>query len=107
VVSATLMAREKENLLPFNPTWGCSAAGSASEWHSEGHGFEPRQLHLHTNPMPNRLRPGVCAGPQAIALRVVPVFPHRIADDCFGPARDHILYGATDRLRPHRVGPAP
>ena len=25
--------------------WGCSAAGSAREWHSRGHGFDPRQLH--------------------------------------------------------------
>ena len=24
---------------------GCGAAGSASEWHSEGQGFEPPQLH--------------------------------------------------------------
>ena len=27
------------------PPWGCSAAGSAREWHSRGHGFDPRQLH--------------------------------------------------------------
>src|SRR5215208_1907905 len=26
-------------------TRGCSSAGRASEWHSEGHGFESRQLH--------------------------------------------------------------
>ena len=26
-------------------SWGCSAAGSASEWHSEGQGFESPQLH--------------------------------------------------------------
>ena len=25
--------------------WGCSAAGSAREWHSRGRGFNPRQLH--------------------------------------------------------------
>ena len=25
--------------------WGCGAAGSAREWHSRGHGFDPRQLH--------------------------------------------------------------
>jgi hypothetical protein len=24
---------------------GCGAVGSASEWHSEGQGFEPPQLH--------------------------------------------------------------
>ena len=28
--------------------WGCSAAGSASEWHSEGRGFDPHQLHFST-----------------------------------------------------------
>src|SRR5712691_10329216 len=27
--------------------WGCSAVGSASDWQSEGRGFNPRQLH-HT-----------------------------------------------------------
>src|SRR6187397_2525699 len=27
------------------PQWGCGAAGSAREWHSRGHGFDPRQLH--------------------------------------------------------------
>ena len=26
--------------------WGCGAAGSASEWHSEGRGFDPLQLHF-------------------------------------------------------------
>ena len=25
--------------------WGCGATGSAREWHSRGHGFDPRQLH--------------------------------------------------------------
>ena len=25
--------------------WGCSSVGRAREWHSRGHGFEPRQLH--------------------------------------------------------------
>ena len=29
----------------FRSQWGCGAVGSASEWHSEGHGFESRQLH--------------------------------------------------------------
>ncbi len=27
------------------PVWGCGATGSAREWHSRGHGFDPRQLH--------------------------------------------------------------
>ncbi len=26
--------------------WGCGAVGSASEWHSEGRGFESHQLHF-------------------------------------------------------------
>ena len=26
--------------------WGCSAVGSASEWHSEGRGFDSHQLHI-------------------------------------------------------------
>jgi hypothetical protein len=26
--------------------WGCGAVGSASDWQSEGHGFESRQLHF-------------------------------------------------------------
>jgi hypothetical protein len=30
------------------PTWGCSAVGSAREWHSRGRRFNPGQLHqLH------------------------------------------------------------
>ncbi len=27
------------------PVWGRGAAGSASEWHSEGRGFDPHRLH--------------------------------------------------------------
>ena len=27
------------------PQWACGAAGSAREWHSRGHGFDPHQLH--------------------------------------------------------------
>jgi hypothetical protein len=27
-------------------TWACSAVGSAPEWHSGGHGFDSRQVHI-------------------------------------------------------------
>ena len=29
----------------FSPRWGCSAVGSAREWHSRGRRFDPGQLH--------------------------------------------------------------
>ena len=32
-------------MLLFPSSWGCGAVGSASEWHSEGQGFESLQLH--------------------------------------------------------------
>ena len=28
-----------------SPEWGCSSAGRASDWQSEGRGFEPHHLH--------------------------------------------------------------
>jgi hypothetical protein len=31
--------------LRFPPLWACSAAGSAPEWHSGGHRFDPGQVH--------------------------------------------------------------
>ena len=38
--------------------WGCSAVGSAREWHSRGHGFDPHQLHqLRNNLATGRSRP--------------------------------------------------
>jgi hypothetical protein len=42
-------------ILHSNP-WGCGAAGSASEWHSEGRGFEPRQLHSIQVTFPTQLK---------------------------------------------------
>ena len=29
----------------FSPKWACSAVGSAPEWHSGGHRFDPGQVH--------------------------------------------------------------
>jgi hypothetical protein len=39
----------------FSP-WGCSAVGSAREWHSRGHGFDPRQLHQLLQQLPRALK---------------------------------------------------
>ena len=38
--------------------WGCGAAGSALEWHSRGHGFDPRQLHFELQGL-NQFRLGL------------------------------------------------
>jgi hypothetical protein len=41
---------------PDNFTWGCSAVGSAREWHSRGRRFNPGQLH---QPSPKRKLPAI------------------------------------------------
>ena len=34
----------------FPPSWACSAVGSAPEWHSGGHQFDPGQVHHLSSP---------------------------------------------------------
>src|SRR6267378_2126683 len=75
--------------------WGCSAVGSASDWQSEGRGFNPRQLHqffhrlLTVSLTSSRLKMrGGCVfsfielvRPSAITIREqVPVSVHRPLD---------------------------
>ena len=33
----------------FNILWGCSSIGRASDWQSEGKGFDPPHLHQMSN----------------------------------------------------------
>ena len=43
--TAPVDPRQRRLLRIASLPWGCSAAGSAREWHSRGHGFDPHQLH--------------------------------------------------------------
>lgn len=52
-VVALPLFRKDFRLFPSQATWGCSAVGSAREWHSRGRRFNPGQLH-QTNLRLNR-----------------------------------------------------
>ena len=42
---ASPLFRKDFRVFPNQPLWGCSAVGSAREWHSRGRRFNPGQLH--------------------------------------------------------------
>ena len=46
---ASALFHEYFRLFPSLSMWGCSAVGSAREWHSRGRRFNPGQLHQNNH----------------------------------------------------------
>jgi hypothetical protein len=79
------------------PTWACGAAGSAPEWHSGGHRFDPGQVHHPFIPTLNRLqvaesRRGYGGSNKAVSVERNPF------------RKEQLLTAGTGRATPARRG---